>query len=276
MDDWLPPLPDETARVLTRADATRLGYSANSIEHRLRTGQWRRVLPRTFLTSDTFTWLDRCRAALAFAGPGALLSGAAALTDTGLKSVPRPARLLVLVPADRWVRSTDWVRIRRTSRRPDRALQPGPACVPVARAVADLALEWRRVDDVRALVAEVVRRKRCTVDELLAELAAGPRNGSAHLRIAIEMSPAVPGRHPRRGPRDCCEPPAFRRSSRTLGSIFRTAGGVTSTSCGPHFALCSKSTASNTTRTRRTPTPPMKGTSFSNRSATASCTAGRT
>jgi hypothetical protein len=186
MDDWLPPLPDETPRILTRADATRLGYSANSIEHRLRTDQWRRVLPRTFLTSDTFTWPDRCRAALAFAGPGAVLSGAAALADTGLRSVRRPETVLVLVPADRWVRSTDWVRIRRTDRLPGRALRPGPACAPVARAVADLALERRRLDDVRALVAEVVRRQRCTIDELVAELEAGRRNGSAHLRTAIE------------------------------------------------------------------------------------------
>lgn len=186
VDDWLPPLPDELPRVLTRTDAARLGYSANAIEQRLRTGQWRRVLPRTFLTSDTFTWPDRCRAALAFAGPGALLSGAAALADTGLTAVRRPATLLVLVPPDRWVRSTAWVRIRRTDRLPQRALRPGPACAPVARAVADLALERRRLDDVRALVAEVVRREHCTVDELVAELASGRRNGSGHLRQAIE------------------------------------------------------------------------------------------
>jgi very-short-patch-repair endonuclease len=186
MDDWLPPLPDELPRILTRADATRLGYSANAIEHRLGSGKWRRVLPRTFLTGDTLTWPDRCRAALGFAGPDALLSGAAALAGTGLTSVRRPENLLVLVPADRWVRSTDWVQIRRTPRLPARALQPGPACAPVARAVADLARQLRRLDDVRALVAEVVRRERCTVEELIAELAAGPRNGSAHLRIAIE------------------------------------------------------------------------------------------
>jgi very-short-patch-repair endonuclease len=186
MDDWLPPLPDETPRVLTRADAARLGYSANAIEHRLRTGQWRRVLPRTFLTSDTFTWRDRCRAALAFAGPDALLSGAAALADTGLTAARRPETILVLVPPDRWVRSTDWVRIHRTSRFPERALRPGPACAPVARAVADLARERRRLDDVRALVAEVVRREHCTIDELIAELASGRRNDSGHLRKAIE------------------------------------------------------------------------------------------
>ena len=43
MDDWLPPLPDETPRVLTRAEAVRLGYSANAIEHRLAARRWQRL-----------------------------------------------------------------------------------------------------------------------------------------------------------------------------------------------------------------------------------------
>jgi very-short-patch-repair endonuclease len=188
MDDWLPPLPDPDVppRVLSRDEATRRGYSPNMIEHRLRTRRWRRILPRTFLTSDTLTWADRCRAALAFAGSGAVLSGAAALDGLELRSVHRPQRLLVLVPATTRVRSTAWVRIRPTLRLPEAELRPGPACAPVARAVADLALERRRLDDVRSLVAEVVRRRQCSVEELIAELVAGPRNGSAHLRQAID------------------------------------------------------------------------------------------
>jgi very-short-patch-repair endonuclease len=65
-------------------------------------------------------------------------------------------------------------------------VRPGPACAPVARAAADLALERRRLDEVRALVAEVVRKDLCSVADLSLELEAGPRNGSAHLRDAIE------------------------------------------------------------------------------------------
>lgn len=187
VDDWLP-LPDPTAppRVLTRADAVALGYTANMIQHRLGSGQWTRVLPRTFLTGDSLTWLDRRRAALAFSGPDAVLSAAAALTDLGLRTVARPSSLLVLVPVSTRLRSFGWVTVRPTNRLPARDLRPGPACAPVARAVADLALQRRRLDDVRALVTETVRRKMCTVDELAAELDAGPRNGSAHLRAAIE------------------------------------------------------------------------------------------
>src|SRR5262249_36854052 len=140
---------------------------------------------RTYLTAETFTWADRLAAAIAFAGAGALLSRAAVLYDGGLRSVRRPTRVLVLVPARRRLRPTGWVRIRPTRRLPDPDLLPGPPRVPVARAVADHALTLRRLDDVRAVVAEAVRRRLSTVDEIAAELESGPRNGSALLRQVI-------------------------------------------------------------------------------------------
>lgn len=149
-------------------------------------GRWRRVLPRTYLTSDTLTWDDRLRAALAFAGEAALFSGAAALADQGLHTVQRPSSILVLVPRSTTARSTAWVEIRRTNRLPEPDLVSGPCRAPVARAVADLSLQGRRLDDVRALVAEAVRRGICTAGELAAELRSGPRNHSAFLRQAID------------------------------------------------------------------------------------------
>jgi hypothetical protein len=187
LDDRVPLLdPDALPRVLTRDDALRCGFTRNAIRHRTETGRWRRVLPRTYLTSDTFTWNDRLRAALAFAGDDALLTGGAALLGQGLRSVRRPDSVLVLVPYCCRSRSIGWVRIRRTQRLPTRALAPGPRRVPIARATADLALELRRLDDVRALVADVVRRGLCDVAELAAELCEGPRNGSAFLRQAVD------------------------------------------------------------------------------------------
>jgi very-short-patch-repair endonuclease len=183
------PLYDPSAlpRILTRAGARALGYTDGMIQDRLERERWHRILPRTFHTADTVTFLDRQRAALAFAGEGAMLSGAAALADLGLRSVCEPPEsLLVLVPITTRLRSTSFARIRATKRLPEPDLRPGPACALVARAAADLALERRWLDDVRALIAEVVREQLCTVDELAAELADGPRNRSAHLRNAIE------------------------------------------------------------------------------------------
>jgi hypothetical protein len=186
--DELIPLIDPVAlpRVLSRADALRRGYTRSAIEHRLATGRWRRVLPSVYLTADTMTWTDRLRAALVLAGDEALVTGAAALADQGLRSVPRPDRIVVLVPRTTCTRDAGWVRVRRTHRLPEPALLPGPARAPLSRAVADLALERGRLDDVRALVAQAVRAGLCTVEELQAELLAGPRRGSANLRISIE------------------------------------------------------------------------------------------
>lgn len=185
--DELVPLTDpvELPRVLSRAHATRIGIPPHVIQRRLSAGRWRRVLPRTYLTVETFTWADRLAAASAFAGPRAVLSGAAVLHDGSLRSVRRPGRVLILVPPERRLRSTGWVQIRPTRRLPDAELVPGPPRVPIARAVADHALTLHRIDDVRAVVAEAVRRRLSTVDEIAAELDAGPRNGSRLLRQAL-------------------------------------------------------------------------------------------
>ena len=175
----------ELPRILTRADALTRGYSRRAIDHRLATGRWRLVLPHTYRTGDTLTWTDRLDAALALAGPEALITGAAALADQGLRTVHRPRRVLVLVPRAVHVRPANWVRLRRTDRMPEPALIPGPRRADLARAVADLALERPRLDDVRALVSQAVRAGLCTLDELAAELSTGPRQHSRNLRIAI-------------------------------------------------------------------------------------------
>ncbi len=186
--DDIAPLLDPTTppRILTWTQARRLGYTESAVRHLVATGRWQHILPRVYLTSDTLTFHDRLRAAVAFAGPGALLSGAAALDDLGLRSVTRPVSVLVLVPGDRAPRSVEWVRIRPSDRQMTRALLPGPPRATVGRSTADLALELAREDDVRALVADVVRRDLCTVDELADELRHGPRRGSAFFRTAID------------------------------------------------------------------------------------------
>lgn len=172
-------------RILTRAEALDRGYSLRAVEHRLASGRWQCVLPHTYRTGDTLTWDDRLTAALAFAGPRSLLTGAAALADLGLRSVDRPHRTLVLVPREVHMRPAGWVRLRRTDRMPEPALRPGPRRADLARAVADLALERPRLDDVRALVSQAVRAQVCKLDELSAELASGPRQGSHNLRVAL-------------------------------------------------------------------------------------------
>lgn len=177
--------PDAFPRVIGRADALARGMSRHAIDRRVAAGRWRRILPRTYLTSDTFGDLDRLYAALTYAGPGAALSGAAALVASEVRGVAMPTRVLVLAPPHTCIQSTAWVQVRRSHRPIPLVRWYGPRRVEVARAAADYAVTLRRLDDVRTLVARVVQDGHCTIPELGLELAAGPRRGSAHLRQAL-------------------------------------------------------------------------------------------
>lgn len=181
----LPPLPGALPRVIGRADAIARGFSPRAIEHRLATGVWRRILPRTYLTSDALGELDRLYAALVFAGDGAALSGAAALHASQVRRIAVPPRVLVLVPPSNCAKSIEWVQIRRSERRLEFVQWTGPRRVVPARAAADLAVTMRRLDDVRTLVARVVQDQHCTIAQLTTELETGPRRGSKHLRQAL-------------------------------------------------------------------------------------------
>ena len=55
--------------------------------------------------------------------------------------------------------------------------------VTVARAVADVALDYERIGPIRAVLGEALRRKRCSVSELIAEYERGPRNRSRLFRL---------------------------------------------------------------------------------------------
>src|SRR4051794_34382224 len=71
----LPPDPDAWPRVIGFAEARLRGLSEGGIAHRVATGRWRKLLPRTYLTSDTLTVRDRLDAAVVFAGRGAASRG---------------------------------------------------------------------------------------------------------------------------------------------------------------------------------------------------------
>lgn len=185
MNNWEPPDPDALPRVISRTDALARGVSRHAIDRRLASGRWQRVLPHTYLTADSLGWIDRCRAALCFAGADALISGTAALRLCEVRAAGGDDAVLVLVPPSNRARSTEWVRVRRTARRPERHADLGPRRAEIARAAADFALDARELDNVRALVSEVVRRELCTLDELSHQLRAGPRRGSGLLRQAI-------------------------------------------------------------------------------------------
>jgi len=183
----LPPLPGQLSRVILGRQAPGFGISKRSQERWAASGRWCRLLPGVYLTiPPPPTELDRWIAALLFAGDGAALSAAAALRIIGVRGIAAPSRLLVLVPPANRKESIGFVQVRRTFRTVEVAQVHGPRSAVPARAVADLCLPLRRLDDVRAAVAKVVQQGHATVEEIGVELTAGPRRGSRNLRLALE------------------------------------------------------------------------------------------
>jgi hypothetical protein len=174
-------------QVITRSQVLARGMTVSALVHRLRSGgPWQRLLPGVFL-AVTGAPADNQRdiAALLYAGPGSLLTGAAALRLWGVRA-PYSSLIDVLIPDSKQRKSAGFVRIRATARMPTETFTLGPRrYVPLARAVGDTARSLSRLADVRALVASVVQQDKCSPAALAAELEDGPVQGSALLRVAV-------------------------------------------------------------------------------------------
>lgn len=84
----------------------------------------------------------------------------------------------------RQVQSCSFVRVERTTRPIATRSINGLPVAPPARCVVDAALHMKRLDDVRALLAEAVMRQRVVADELLKEVDRAPKRGSGRPRQA--------------------------------------------------------------------------------------------
>jgi hypothetical protein len=83
--------------------------------------------------------------------------------------------------------STSFVQIHRTTRMPGKPWSmDGIRWAPPARAVADAARAETELRDVRAFVADAIQQRKCSVQQLVAELRAGPSQGSGALRAALD------------------------------------------------------------------------------------------
>lgn len=175
--------------VLTPATAAALGITRHGIAHRMATGRWQRLLPGVYLThGGTPHPGERNAAALAYACPGAVISGTVALHHHGVRAAPAQcSRTLVLVRPETARTSSGFVHIRRTHLVPVApVLIGGLAFATLPRAIADACLGLRSRSTVRAIVAEVVQQQRCSLVELASELARSARRGSLFLRAAVE------------------------------------------------------------------------------------------
>lgn len=180
--------------VISRSQALACGVTKSALRHKLRPdGPWRKILPGVYVTvTGTVAQEQREMAALLYAGPGAVITGAAAvrrhrLLCAGLNEVD------VLVPVRNRRQSCGFVRIQHTTRMPRNVWSTGSLWfAPPYRAVADAARGMKSFEDVQAVVCEAVQRGRCTLGKLVEELNAGPTAGSRWFREALaEVSAGI-------------------------------------------------------------------------------------
>ena len=173
--------------LITRGQARACGFTDQAIHNRIkRGGPWQRLLPGTYLAHTGSPSADqRDLAALLYAGPVSVITGRAALRGLGITG-EQPGIIDVLIPADHIRQSKGFVSVRRTIRMPELWVAEGERRYALAaRAVGDAARVAGNLAEARAIVAGAVQKRRCSVDLLIAELAAGPRNGSRLFRIAL-------------------------------------------------------------------------------------------
>jgi hypothetical protein len=180
--------------VLSRAQAFALGITGSRLKHRARPGgPWQRILPGTYLTfTGQPSAEQREMAAVLYAGPDSVITGSAALRRLWIRG-PETSRIDVLVPPARRTPSRDFVAIHRTRRMPDTVLLKGALpLAPAARAVLDTVGWLTDLGDARAVVAGAVQERRCSVADLEAELAHGPRHQTAlSRRVVAEVAAGI-------------------------------------------------------------------------------------
>lgn len=180
--------------VLTHSQLAEAGVALSTVCKRIRrTGPWQRLQPGVVLThTGTPTRRERLLGALAYAGADALLTGLSALRVYGVRALPADAHIHLLVPHQRRRQSRPGLSIERTRKPPDPRVRQGLPLAPPARAVVDACRMITRLDDVRALVADVVQTRLCTVDELAEAIGQAARQRSALGREAlVEISAGV-------------------------------------------------------------------------------------
>ncbi|CAM5733854.1 hypothetical protein [Streptomyces fumanus] len=198
-------------RVLTAGQLRAHGVTAAQITEQCRSGgPWQQLLPGVvLLRPGPPTGEERLRAVLLYAGwertpggvpaqPGretgaspvpAMITGVAALTLHGFAAappLPSLARIDVLVPRTRRVRSAGCARIVRAAGLPEAKLVAGIPVAPVARALADAVAEQADADVVRALLTEAVREGHCEPAAVVEELIRARLLSRPHVIDAVE------------------------------------------------------------------------------------------
>ncbi len=192
--DWNAVAASAPHNVLSLRELAKMGVPQRTVAYRCtRGGPWTRLLPGVVMFSGgTPTWLQLLDAALRYAGPHAVLTGAAGIRLHGLRRGPQSNEVHLLTPEPRQRASHANVVIERTVRMPDAVVRSGFPVAPAARSVMDCVRRLRDVDRVRAVIAEAVQSGLVTPAMLTDELRQSASRGTALPRIVLgEVSDGV-------------------------------------------------------------------------------------
>ncbi|GAA4345112.1 cysteine hydrolase family protein [Angustibacter luteus] len=181
-------------RVVTHAELVAAGMPLSTVCSRIqRAGAWQRLHPGVVLAhSGVPARRERLLGALAYAGPGAVLTGNAALGLHGLGAARHHRDLHVLIREKARRQSRPGLIIERTRRLPDPVVRGGLPVAPPARALIDACRQIERLDDVRALVADAVQSRLCLVSDVQEALVASARQRTALAReVLAEVAAGV-------------------------------------------------------------------------------------
>ncbi|MET9449182.1 hypothetical protein [Streptomyces cinerochromogenes] len=205
-------LADGHRRVVTTAQLRSHGVTAAELSEQCRPdGPWRELLPNVILLHPgPPTGEERLHGALLYTARAAepavpaqptagsphrplyadaVLTGLAALALHGFSSAPPlPAldQVDVLVQRPRRLRSTGYVRVRRTSALPAPRTVAGLPVAPVPRALADAVAELTDAEAVRRLLTEAVRGGHCEPAAVVRELTQAKLLGRPHVVDAVD------------------------------------------------------------------------------------------
>lgn len=186
--DWNAVAWSAPHSVLSLRELEELGVPTRTVSDRCsRTGPWTRLLPGVVMfSSGTPTWHQLLDAALRYAGPHAVLTGAAGIRLHGLRRGPQSDEVHILIPGSRQRASHSIVVIERTIRMPAAIRRSGFPVAPAARSVLDCVRRLRDVDRVRALIAESVQAGLVSTSALTEELRLSPSRGTALPRLVLQ------------------------------------------------------------------------------------------
>ncbi|WP_166355182.1 type IV toxin-antitoxin system AbiEi family antitoxin domain-containing protein [Phytoactinopolyspora limicola] len=174
--------------LVTRGQALAAGMSKAALRHTLERGRWQRVARGVYATfSGPLQARHRLRAALLYAGPDAVVSGADACRAYGLRYVPAAAIATVLVPNSVQRAATSFAHVRRVRRLPGRRnVLGGLPVAPPERAVVDTCIRLTSLQDIRALICEAVQKGLTSPDALRSALGGARWRGAREIRIALD------------------------------------------------------------------------------------------